>query len=121
MIFNPTLLMMTDSAKKSGQHYALYKSWEEYIICDFYERDEYLKRGYRDDPSEFLRCIADWGDQMSKLADKRELLSQEIDELEQKEPKVRKKRVARVKLEDEQSVEGVISAHEPMVDDETVI
>jgi hypothetical protein len=119
MIFNPTLLMMTDSAKKSGQHYALYKSWEEYIICDFYERDDYLKRGYREDPSEFLKCIADWGDQMSKLADKRDLLSQEIEELEQKVPKVRKKRVNKVKVDDEfaQPGDDVISAHEPMVDD----
>jgi len=119
MIFNPTLLMMTDSAKKSGQHYALYKSWEEYIICDFYERDDYLKRGYREDPSEFLKCIADWGDQMSKLADKRDLLSQEIEELEQTVTKVRKKRVNKVKVDDEfaQPGDDVISAHEPMVDD----
>jgi len=119
MIFNPTLIMMTDDAKKSGQHYALYKSWEEYIICDFYERDDYLKRGYREDPSEFLKCIADWGDQMSKLADKRDLLSQEIEELEQTVTKVRKKRVNKVKVDDEfaQPGDDVISAHEPMVDD----
>lgn len=53
-IFNPKLLFETDAAKNSEHKFALYKNYDEYLICDLYEKDHFIAAGYVTDPSVFL-------------------------------------------------------------------
>jgi hypothetical protein len=120
MIFDPKLIFSTEESKKTDHHYALYKSYNEYMICTFFERDEYISKGYKVNPADFLNIIEDDRTKSLELSTKAAELTQEIEELEQKVKKVRKKRVNKVLMDEEYPKPGddVISMSEPLVDNE---
>lgn len=70
MLFNPRLILTTDAAKSSQLTYALYKSIDEYIICDFLERDHFIAAGYSPNPSDFATKEEDPDKEVKELAEK---------------------------------------------------
>ena len=54
MIFDPKCVLETKASKTAEQKFCLYKNWEEYIICDFFERDHFIAEGYSDNPRTFI-------------------------------------------------------------------
>ncbi len=56
-LFDPKLLFETDAAKKAEHKYAMYKSFNEYVVCDVFERDGFLAAGYSPEPTSFIKHV----------------------------------------------------------------